>query len=64
ELKTYNEALLLKPIVLVRTKGDTLNDVDETKWESIPEYLMEISSVAQTGLTELVREISNRLNEI
>ena len=29
ELKTYNEALLLKPIVLVRTKGDTLNDVDE-----------------------------------
>ncbi|MCS5653510.1 MAG: GTPase ObgE [Candidatus Marinimicrobia bacterium] len=64
ELKTYNEALLLKPKVLVRTKGDTLNDVDETKWESIPEYLMEISSVAQTGLTELVREISNRLNEI
>ena len=64
ELKTYNEALLIKPIVLVRTKGDTLNDVDETKWESIPEYLMEISSVAQTGLTELVREISNRLNEI
>ncbi len=64
ELKTYNEALLLKPIVLVRTKGDTLNDVDETKWESIPEFLMEISSVAQTGLTELVREISNRLNEI
>jgi len=64
ELKTYNEALLLKPIVLVRTKGDTLNDVDETKWKSIPEYLMEISSVAQTGLTELVREISNRLNEI
>ena len=64
ELKTYNEALLLKPKVLIRTKGDTLNDVDETKWESIPEYLMEISSVAQTGLTELVREISNRLNEI
>ena len=63
ELKTYNEALLLKPIVLVRTKGDTLNDVDETKWESIPEYLMEISSVSQTGLTELVREIANRLND-
>ena len=64
ELKTYNEALLLKPIALVRTKGDTLNDVDETKWESIPEYFMEISSVAQTGLTDLVREIANRLNEI
>ena len=64
ELKTYNEALLLKPIVLVRTKGDTLNDVDETKWESIPEYLMEISSVSQTGLTELVREIANRLNDV
>lgn len=64
ELKTYNEALLIKPMILVRTKGDALNNVDETQWESIPEYLMEISAVTQTGLTELVREIANRLNDI
>lgn len=64
ELKTYNEALLLKPMLLVRTKGDTLQKVDESKWETIPEYLMEISAVTQMGLTELVREIANRLNDI
>ena len=64
ELKTYNEALLLKPMILVRTKGDTLRDVDESKWEEIPEYLMEISAVTQTGLTKLVREIANRLSEL
>ena len=64
ELKTYNEALLLKPMILVRTKGDTLSDVDESKWEEIPEYLMEISAVTQTGLTKLVREIAHRLSEL
>ena len=64
ELKTYNEALLLKPMILVRTKGDTLRDVDESKWEEIPEYLMEISAVTQTGLTKLVREIAHHLNEL
>ena len=64
ELKTYNEALLLKPMILVRTKGDTLRDVDESKWEEIPEYLMEISAVTQTGLTKLVREIAHHLSEL
>ncbi len=64
ELKTYNEALLLKPMILVRTKGDALHNVDESKWETIPEYLMEISAVTQTGLVALVREIANRLNDI
>ena len=64
ELKTYNEALLLKPMILVRTKGDTLRDVDESKWEEIPEYLMEISAVTQTGLTKLVREIAHRLSKL
>lgn len=64
ELRTYNKALMLKPIMLVRTKGDVLNDVDLSHWESIPEYFMEISSVTQSGLEELVREIAKRLDEL
>ena len=62
ELMSYNKALLLKPIILIRTKGDTYDFVDEIEWEGIPEFFMEISAVAQKGLTKLVREITHRLN--
>ena len=64
ELKTYNKNMLLKPIYLIRTKGDTLDEIDHSKWESIPEYLMEISSVTNEGLTDLVKEISERLDKL
>lgn len=64
ELKSYNSSLLLKPIILVRTKGDTLININEEKWVSIPEYFMEISAVSRDGLIELVREISNRLEKL
>ena len=63
ELMSYNKALLLKPIILIRTKGDTYDFVDEIEWEGIPEFFMEISAVAQKGLTKLVKEITHRLNE-
>jgi len=62
ELMSYNKALLLKPVILIRTKGDTYDSVDEIVWEGIPEFLMEISAVTQKGLTKLVREITHRLN--
>ena len=62
ELMSYNKALLLKPIILIRTKGDTYDFVDEIEWEGIPEFFMEISAVAQKGLTKLVKEITHRLN--
>ena len=64
ELKTYNKNMLLKPIYLIRTKGDILEKIDYSKWESIPEYLMEISSVTKKGLTDLVKEISKRLDNL
>ena len=64
ELINYNKSLLLKPILLIRTKADTLNDINETLWKSIPEYFMEISAVTQTGLNKLVKEIDKRLKTI
>ena len=64
ELKTYNKSLLLKPIYVIRTKGDILHDIDHSVWESIPEYLMEISSVSHKGLSTLVKTISDLLGEI
>ena len=64
ELKTYNKSLLLKRIYVIRTKGDILNEIDNSIWEAIPEYLMEISSVSHKGLSSLVKTISKTLNEI
>ena len=64
ELINYNKSLLLKPIILVRTKADTLNDIDNSLWNAIPEFLMEISAVTQTGLTKLVKEIDSHLKKI
>ena len=64
ELETYNKALLLKPSFVIRTKADILNDIDKSVWESIPEYLMEISSVTHKGLSTLVKKISNLLDGI
>ena len=64
ELESYNSSLLLKPIILIRTKGDTLNSVENKIWEVIPEYLMEISAVTQKGLVNLVKEIDKRLKTL
>ena len=64
ELKTYNKSLLLKPIYVIRTKGDILNDIDHSVWESIPEYLMEIYSVSHKGLSSLVKNLSDLLDEM
>ena len=64
ELSNYNRSLLLKPIILIRTKADTLNDINESLWQSIPEFIMEISAVTQTGLNKLVKEIDSHLKKI
>ena len=63
ELINYNKALMLKPVIVIRTKGDTFDSVDEVEWKGIPEFFMEISAVTQKGLTKLVKEITHRLNE-
>ena len=64
ELESYNVSLLMKPMILVRTKGDIIMDVDHEKWENIPEYLMEISAVTGKGMQKLIKEISNKLEEV
>ena len=63
ELISYNKALMLKPVIVIRTKGDTFDSVDEVEWKGIPEFFMEISAVTQKGLSKLVKEITHRLNE-
>ena len=64
ELSNYNPSLLLKPIILIRTKADTLNDINESLWQSIPEFIMEISAVTQIGLNNLVKVIDSHLKKI
>ena len=64
ELSNYNPSLLLKPIILIRTKADTLNDINESLWQSIPEFIMEISAVTRIGLNKLVKEIDSHLKKI
>ena len=64
ELKSFNPSLLLKPIILIRTKSDTSNDIDELLWKSIPEYSMEISSITNDGLKQLVRLVVNKLSDL
>ena len=64
ELSNYNPSLLLKPIILIRTKADTLSYINESLWLSIPEFIMEISAVTQTGLNKLVKEIDSHLKKI
>jgi hypothetical protein len=49
--------------MLIRTKGDTLGKIEQSKWDAIPEFLMEISAVTRNGLDKLVREISHQLDE-
>ena len=44
--------------------GDSNLKEGYEKWKNIPEYLMEISAVAGKGIQKLIREISNKLEEI
>jgi len=62
ELKSFNASLLLKPIMLIRTKSDITTNIDESLWNSIPEYSMEISASTNQGLKQLVEKVVNKLN--
>ena len=64
ELKSFNPSLLLKPIILIRTKSDITIDIDESLWKSIPEYSLEISSITNKGLKELIKLVVNKLSNI
>ncbi|MEC7621495.1 MAG: GTPase ObgE, partial [Candidatus Neomarinimicrobiota bacterium] len=63
-LKSFNPSLLLKPIILIRTKSDIIIDIDESLWKSIPEYSLEISSITNSGLNELIKLVVNKLNDL
>ena len=64
ELMSFNKSLLLKPIMLVRTKSDIETNIDESVWGSIPEYLTDISSVTNFGLKTLVEAIVTKLSKL
>lgn len=64
ELSSHNPDLLKKPILMVRSKLDSLpQDKSNQEWESIPEYCMDISAVKGTGLPQLIKKITGLLNE-
>jgi len=64
ELKSFNASLLLKPIMLIRTKSDTNVNINEALWSVIPEYSMEISASTNQGLKQLVEKVVSRLNDL
>ena len=64
ELLTFNKSLSLKPIILVRTKSDAYSELDDSQWKKIPEYLGDISSVANTGLKELIEVVVKKLSKL
>ena len=64
ELKSFNPSLLLKPIILIRTKSDIIFDIDESLWKSIPEYSLEISSITNSGLNDLIKLVVNKLSDL
>ena len=64
ELLTFNKSLSLKPIILVRTKSDVYSELDDSQWKKIPEYLGDISSVANTGLKELIEVVVKKLSKL
>ena len=64
ELYSFNPALLMKPIILVRTKNDIHPNTINSDWKEIQEYQMDISSVANNNIKKLVKCIVNNLNSL
>ena len=58
ELETFNDALIDKPFVVVRTKLDTIHDSKElAQWNNFSNQYIDISSVTDTGLDLLKDQI-------
>jgi len=64
ELTTFNKSLMLKPVMLVRTKSDIETNIDDSLWTNIPEYLTDISSVTNFGLKTLIEAIVKKLSKL
>ena len=62
ELKTYNPDMDKKPQLVIRTKTDLLNEENEKNWKSFEKYL-DISSVTNSGINQLISRITELLHE-
>ena len=62
ELITYNPDLSKKPKLTIRTKTDLLNDVSDKHWSKMDDYI-DISSVTNKGVNELISSITEVLHE-
>ena len=62
ELITYNPDLAKKPKLIIRTKTDLLNDASDKQWSKMDNYI-DISSVTNKGVSELISSITEVLHE-
>ena len=62
ELKTYNPDMDKKPQLVIRTKTDLLNEENEKNWKLFEKYL-DISSVTNSGINQLISRITELLHE-
>ena len=62
ELITYNPDLAKKQKLIIRTKTDLLNDASEKHWSKMDNYI-DISSVTNKGVSELISSITEVLHE-
>lgn len=62
EIKTYNPDLEKKPYLIVRTKIDLRNDDTDAMWSNMSNML-DISSVTNQGVKQLISRITELLHE-
>lgn len=62
ELKTYNPDMEKKPYLIVRTKIDLKNDNIDAMWSDMDHFL-DISSVTNNGVKQLISRITELLHE-
>ena len=65
ELKSFNDTLIDKPTLVVRTKLDTIQNPKELdQWNDFSEEYIDISSVADIGLDVLKDNVIDSLGKI
>ncbi len=65
ELNSFNPDLMRKSRLVVKTKLDTIGKekTHSDLWEKIPDYHQDISSVTGKGIPELIKQITELLDE-
>jgi GTP-binding protein len=62
EINTYNPDMKKKPYLIIRTKIDLKNDDTDAMWPNMPNML-DISSVTNQGVKQLISRITELLHE-